>query len=242
MIRKTEGIVLRTYKYQDSNLIAKVFTREYGLQTFIIAGARSSRSRSRHSYFQPLSIIEIVYQERANRDLQKLSDTKSAINLMEIQTHPVKLSLGLALLEIFSDTTGDEVDPVHYEFLKAIILHLDRSTERLIQVFLFFLVHHTRYLGFFPNDESAEPGGVIFVKSDGVIRNATNSDRSASLLRSFLNSELHHLPAEDSCQQIVFSSEDKRHFIKMMFDYYEMHITGFRYPQTMRVFAEVFGG
>lgn len=241
MIRKSEGIVLRTYKHQDSNLIAKVFTREYGLQTFIVPGHRSSRSRSRHSYFQPLSIIEVVFQERANRDLQKLTETRSAFGLVEAQTHPVKLSLGLALLEIFSDTTGDETDPHHYEFLKSIIIYLDRSPDRLIQIFLFFLVHHTRFLGFFPNDESTGRGHVIFVKSEGTIRNSELADAGSGLLRQFLHSELRPRTEEGSCQNIRLDSDQKRQFIRMMFEYYQMHITGFRYPQTMKVFAEVFG-
>lgn len=242
MIRSSEGIVLRTYKHQDANLIAKVFTREYGLQTFIVPGHRNSRSRSRHSYFQPLSIIEVVFRERANREIQKLTETRTAFGLMETQTEPVKLSLGLALLEIFSDTTGEEKDPLHYEFLKSIIVYLDRSPDRLIQIFLFFLVHHTRFLGFFPNDESTGRGGAVFVKSEGTIRNADTGDQASALLRQFLHSALIPRTEAASCQNILFDSDLKRQFIRMMFEYYHLHITGFKYPQTMKVFAEVFGG
>ncbi|MDP5171961.1 MAG: DNA repair protein RecO [Bacteroidia bacterium] len=242
MIRKTEGIVLRTYKHQDSNLIAKVFTREYGLQTFLVAGHRSSRSRSRHSYFQPLSLIEVVFQERPNRGIQKLSESKLAFSLNEVQTDPVKLSLGLALLEIFADTVGEEENPEHYDFVRSVVIHLDRSDSRLIQIFLYFLVHHTRYLGFYPNDQSLGKESISFELADGTLRPSSQGNRSSALLRSFLHSELLDLPHEASCQQILFSTLEKREFIKMFFDYYRLHITGFRYPQTMRVFAEVFGG
>lgn len=242
MIRKTEGIVLRTFKHQESNLIAKVFTREFGLQTFIVQGHRNSRSRAKHSYFQPLSIIEVIYQERPHRDIQRLQETKVAFGLQEVQTHPVKLSLGLAMLEIFADTVGEEEDPAHYEFLRSAIIHLDRSDQRLIQIFLYFLVHHTRFLGFFPHDDSDGVTKIEFLLGEGSLRAARDSDTSATLLRKFLYSELIDLPHEASCQQIQFHTDEKRQLIKLLFDYYRTHITGFKYPQTMRVFAEVFGG
>lgn len=239
MIRKTEGIVLRTFKHQDSNLIARVFTRESGLQTFLIPGHRSSKSRARHSFFQPLSIIELVYQERPNRDIQKPQESKLARNLFQIQSHPVKLSLGLAMLELFGDTVGEEEDPAHYDFLHDLILRLDEAEEKLIQLFLHFLVHHTRFLGFFPHDDSGGAANVSFDLSEGTLRPDATGSKGAALIRAFVHSHLGE--GEGNCQQIRVINEDKRDMIRLLFDYYRMHVTGFRYPQTMRVFAEVFG-
>jgi hypothetical protein len=45
----------------------------------------------------------------------------------------------------------------------------------------------------------------------------------------------------DECTEISFSRQEKRDFIRMLFEYYQFHIDGFRYPQTLQVFAEVFG-
>lgn len=240
MIRKSEGIVLRTLRHQDSNLIAKVFTRDYGLITFILPGYYNARSRRRHSYFQPLSMIEVVYQERPNRDLQKPSETKLAVTLLDVQTDPVKLALGLAMLEVFADTVGEDENEAHYFFLKSSILQLERSSKRLIQIFLYFLIHHTRYLGFFPNDESGGQATLSFDPEEGTIRRAAEANAAVALMRQFMHSELSDLPDPASCQQIVFSTDHKRQLIQLLFDYYRRHVTGFRYPQTMKVFAEVF--
>ena len=54
-------------------------------------------------------------------------------------------------------------------------------------------------------------------------------------------SELLPVTEPYSCQQITFDSQQKRELIRMLFGYYGEHIHGFRYPQTMKVFAEVFG-
>ena len=105
--KKTEGIVLRSMKHQEANLITTLYTREYGVMSFIITGYRSTRSRRKHSYFQPLSIVDIVFQQRPNRDLHKISESKVAYLLHEVQSAPIKLSLGLAMMEIFYDVVKE---------------------------------------------------------------------------------------------------------------------------------------
>jgi len=62
------------------------------------------------------------------------------------------------------------------------------------------------------------------------------SDAIAKLLLRFHRSQL------EECQDITFSTVEKRHLIRTLFSYYEAHVEGFKYPQTLRVFSEVFGG
>lgn len=243
MILKTEGIVLRTMRYQENNLIATLYTREYGIRSFLITGFRSARSRGKHSYFQPLSIIDIIFFYRENRDLHKITDSKVNHLLLEAQTNPVKLSLGLAIIEIFFDTVKEEEQNEEmYQFLRQTIVLLDGSEKRLIQVFIYFLLHLTRFLGFFPNDESEGMDRVKFLPREGIfLPDKDAGDEVAQMLRRFIYSTLDPLPAEESCQQITFSSQTKKNIIKTLFEYYHLHIEGFKYPQTMKVFAELFG-
>ena len=175
--------------------------------------------------------------------MDKVNESKIAHLLNEAQTDPVKLSLGLAILEIFYDTVKEEEQNIElYDFLKNTILSIDQAEKRLIQIFIFFLLHHTRYLGFFPNDLSKGAKRVEFDIRHGRFKtNDRTSDDIAFLLRQFAYSKLIPLPDEKSCQQITFDQTSKRFLIKTLFDYYKFHIDGFKYPQTMKVFAEVFG-
>ncbi|MDW3650839.1 MAG: DNA repair protein RecO [Bacteroidia bacterium] len=243
MISKTEGIVLRTLKHQDANLITTIYTKDFGIKSFLIKGYRSTRAKSRHSYFQPLSIIECVFLNKENRSLHKITESKISVYLNEVQTQPVKLSLGLAMLEIFYDTVKEEEkNEALYNFLHNIITKLDRSEKRLIQIFIYFLLHHTRHLGFFPHDQSEGAQRLSFDIRAGIFSKAKqNEDEVAPFLHRFMHSNLDELPSPYSCQQITFDSNMKRFIIKTLFDYYKFHIDGFKYPQTMKVFAEVFG-
>ncbi|GAB4402283.1 MAG: DNA repair protein RecO [Bacteroidia bacterium] len=242
MIHKTEGIVLRTLRHQDSNLIATLYTRDFGVRSFIVKGFRAATSRKRYSYFQPLSIVDLVFRERPNRDLQQLDETRIAYLLQDLQTHPVKLSLGLAMVEIFFDTVKEEeANPELFDFFREVLLLLDRSEQRLVQLFVYFLVHLTRHLGFFPNDESEAALHVRFDPREGCIVAATPGEPVAVLLRRLVHSEAIALPDDASCQHITFDQATKRQLIATLFEYYQLHVSGFRYPQTMRVFAEIFG-
>lgn len=237
MIHKTEGIVLRTLKYQESGLITTVYTREYGKRTFMIKSYRSARSRHKYSYFQPLSLIDLVYFYKENRDIHNINESKLAILLNEAQSHPVKLSLGLAMVEIFYDCVKEEEQNIElYEFMRGTILYLDQQDRHLIHIFVYFLMHLSRFLGFFPNDESKGAHHVHFDVKKGIFSpRDQQADPIPGLLRRFRESSL------ETCHDITFDQQEKRFLLKSLFEYYQFHVQGFRYPQTIKVFAEVFG-
>lgn len=235
MIRKTEGIVLRTIKYQENHLIATIFTEEYGMQSFIIRGYHSARSRRKHSYFQPMSIVQLVFFYKESQSLHKISDSKLGELLHTLQTHPIKLSLGLTIVEIFYDTVREEATNKElYHFLRSVILLLDHSEKKLIHIFLFFLVHLTKHLGFFPFDQSAESRYVIFEVQKGTLSASQTSNATGGLMRRFMDCD------RSTCQDIFIEKGVKKNFITELFKYYKLHIDGFKYPQTLKVFAEVF--
>ena len=237
MICKTEAVVLRTYKYQESHLIAVLFTQSYGIKHFLIKGFRSPRNRKKYSYFQPLSIVEIIFFEKAQRELQQIKESKTAHILYHIQTHPIKLSLGLSMIEIFYQCVKEETtnEPL-YAFLVDCITHIDRSEDKLIQTFLFFLVHFTRFLGFFPNDISGEAPFAHLNVREGILEaTPEKTDPVSILIREFMRGNL------ESSATISFDQSTKKALVKTLFNYYYIHIDGFSYPNTLKVFSEVFG-
>lgn len=238
MIKHSEAIVLRTLRHQDNHLIATLYTLESGICSFIIKGYRSSRSRKKHSYFQPLSIIDIVYFYKESRQIQQVNESRLSYLIQHIQTDPVKLSLGLAMIEVFYHCVKEEEsNPPLFHFLKDLIIRLDQSPQHNVHLFVFFLVHLTRYLGFFPHDASEGKKKIHFDLEGGTLYPVEGQgDPVALLLKQFMDAD----PVR--CQEIRFDTFEKRHLIKTLFDYYLYHIEGFKYPQTLKVFAEVFGG
>ena len=69
---ESRAIALSYIKHGESSIIAKLFTEKKGLQSFIIKGVRSNKSKKKLGLFQPLelSIINATYLPKKN--LQKL--------------------------------------------------------------------------------------------------------------------------------------------------------------------------
>lgn len=182
-------------------------------------------------------MVEIVFIEKPNRELQQIKESKSSQILFQIQENPVKLSIGLSVIEIFYLCVKEETANIPlFEFLSLCILTIDRSENRLIQLFIFFLVHLTRHLGFFPNDMSEGAAKVRLDIHEGIIRaDNQKQDPIAKLIREFMDKDI------EGCQAIRFDQQTKRSLIKTLFNYYYIHVDGFTYPNTLRVFSEVFG-
>ena len=61
---KLQGVVLQSIRYGDTSLIVKIYTRNLGLQSYIIKGAFNRASKNRAAFFQPLNVIEFVGSSR----------------------------------------------------------------------------------------------------------------------------------------------------------------------------------
>jgi len=63
MIEKTQGIALHYTKYSESSVIAKIFTKNFGLKSCIINGVRKKKSKSKLGLLRPLTLLDIeLYQ------------------------------------------------------------------------------------------------------------------------------------------------------------------------------------
>jgi DNA repair protein RecO (recombination protein O) len=72
MIVSSPAIVLKTFSYGETSLISRCFTKDKGKVSFIIKGAKSKKNLIA-PYFQPLSYINIIFNENEKRELQIVS-------------------------------------------------------------------------------------------------------------------------------------------------------------------------
>ena len=76
MVEKFEGIVLRTLKYNDSLMIADIYTRQHGRLSFLAPASRSKRSKVRSVLFQPLSMLSFTASYKRGRNLSRINDVQ----------------------------------------------------------------------------------------------------------------------------------------------------------------------
>ena len=109
MIVNTTAIVLKTFPYGETSLISRCFTKEKGKISFIIKGAQSKKNLL-SPYFQPLSHIQIIYNENAKRELQIISKVNFVNIWLKIPNSLKKMTLLQSILEI-TDFTLEKNDP-----------------------------------------------------------------------------------------------------------------------------------
>ena len=118
MIIETPAIVLKTFPYGETSLISRCFTKEKGKVSFIIKGARSKKNLVA-PYFQPLSFIQIIYNENEKRELQIVSKVHFIKIWLKISQSLKKMTLLQSILEI-TDFSLEINDP-HPNLFESLI-------------------------------------------------------------------------------------------------------------------------
>ncbi|HBR14721.1 MAG TPA: DNA repair protein RecO [Candidatus Omnitrophica bacterium] len=73
MIIKTEGIVLKTFDFRETSLIAVLFTKDYGKVKGVLKGIRKDPKKFGSS-LDKFSVNEIVYYQYSRSDLHLISE------------------------------------------------------------------------------------------------------------------------------------------------------------------------
>ena len=64
---KIQGFVLQSIRYGDSSLIVRIYTRDGGLQSYMVKGVRGKTSRNRIAFFQPMTFLRFVQSGKPSR-------------------------------------------------------------------------------------------------------------------------------------------------------------------------------
>ena len=108
MLHKTSGIILHTVKYSETSLIVKIYTRDFGLQSYMVTGVRSKKSKNKASLFQPLALVELEVSNTNKGSLQRISEINILHPYSDIPYNIVKSSIAIFLNEILYKAIKEE--------------------------------------------------------------------------------------------------------------------------------------
>jgi DNA repair protein RecO (recombination protein O) len=155
MLKKTKGIVIGYVKYRETSIIVHIFTRELGMKSYIVNGARSIKATQKMALYQPLTLLELVVYDRENRNIHRISEAHLEIAFTRIPFDFHRTATALFVVEALQRSI-----PEHYQndrlfdFIRRSILHLDHEEVNLALFPLRFLTEMTEFLGFKPGDAS----------------------------------------------------------------------------------------
>ncbi|MDX1627381.1 MAG: DNA repair protein RecO, partial [Fulvivirga sp.] len=149
MLHKTRGIVFKFFKYGDTSIIAKVFTSKFGLQTYIINGVRSKRSRHKIALFQPLTMLEMVVYHKPNKEINRIAEIKCETPFTSVHSEMQKTAIAMFLAEVMYKTIKEEgASEDLFDFIFSSIVLFDHAASHYQNFHLQFLLKLSKYLGF----------------------------------------------------------------------------------------------
>ena len=238
LIAHTRAIVLSHFRYGDSSLIVNLYTECMGRQTILIKGAFSKKSAVRAAFFQPLHLVETALHHRTNRQMQRVSNLQVYRPLQHIPFDPVKSSIALFIAEILYKTLKEEeANPGLFDFLLHTIQMLDLNDCGTANFHLLFLVHYSRYLGFYPNTEHASDNTWFDSQKGSFVLIPTASSPSPEY--NHLLTQLFGMSFEclDSLQ---INHHQRNYLAEYLLSYYSMHVANFGTLKSFPVLQNVF--
>jgi DNA repair protein RecO (recombination protein O) len=224
MIVATRGIVFHKVKYGESSLIVKILTEEFGLQSFMVKGASGKSSKMKPSYFQPLSLLELVMQQKPNQNLQHLREVRMAHAWHHIPFSVEKQSILMFLNEVVYKTIRQEhPDKELFNWMYHVLVWFDLEEEQFLNFHLFFLMQLSRFLGFFPKG-AAVANRPFFDMQEGVFTNAKPfhpyflEKQSTADFRQLITTGLERIAT------LKLNNERRRNMLEVLTSFYQLHL------------------
>jgi DNA repair protein RecO (recombination protein O) len=238
MILNSSGIVLSTLRYSDSLVIARVYTRRKGLRSFMVRTGKGKNALPKLAMLQPLSIVEISFQDDERKNLHTLRSIERESALKSIPFEPLKTCIALFVAELISiSIEEEECNEELYKFLHNAILLLDDDTQEVSNFHLKFMVEFTRFLGFYPQHAEISDSYFDLIEGGFVASMPIHahylSQQGAGLLSSLMQVGM------SAYANVRIQNEHRRELLQKLIEYYRLHLDGMKEIKSHRVLEEV---
>lgn len=234
----TKAIVLSSLKYGDTSLVVKCFTLQEGVKSYMIKGVlKSKKGKLKPAYFQPLTQLNLTANHSNKSSLHSIKEVQVIHPYETIYTSIVKQSIVLFLSEVLSYILQEEEEnsPL-YSYIETSLIWLDTHDE-VANFHLLFLLNLSRYLGFYPDTTNINKTAFNLLEgsfTDTEYEKLTISGNEIILFKSLLGINF------DAINSISYSKKERQIILRIIVQYYELHLEGFRKPKSLDVLETVF--
>ena len=221
MIVNTKALVLKTFPYGETSLISRCFTKEKGKISFIIKGAKSKKNLI-SPYFQPLSYVQIIYNEKESRELQIVSKVNFVNIWLKIQESLKKMTLLQSLLEI-TDFALEKNDP-HLKLFDILIDVIHNFENNRIKENLIFWFYECELL--------SEMGFRINLKNNEFLNHQIEG-ASLIVLQQLLDKKINLINFDK------VSQKDKKIISNYLYKQLCYHFDGFEFLKSFKVARDI---
>ena len=242
MLQRTRGIVLHTFKIKDSQLIAVVFTQQWGRVSYITTIPKSHKAGGKHLLLQPLAEVEIEADMKPRASLFRIKSALPLQPFKSIPYHPFKSSIALFVQEFLYRAVREEGEPSEalYAYLSHSVRWLDLAEQNFANFHLVFLLRISRFLGLQPNIDNYRPGCYFDLLNASFV--PVKPSAHAYYVGPVESGHLVNLMRLKFATMHLFkmNRHERQRLLSLINDYYRLHLPDFSELNSLQVLSEVF--
>ena len=243
---KTRGIILRSISYGETSIIVTIYTRVFGIQSYIVNGVRSvKKGSSKAALYQPASILDLEVYHNELKALNRIKEASWTYVYQENFTAVIKNCICLFMVELLHKVLKQpEPNEDLFDFTEDALVQLDKAEPAVAANFpLYFSLHLTDFLGLKISDVPREinPGDTFYLDlAEGKFVTTTphhnfflqddEALNTSILLKTMQPSELKY---------ITLNQQKRRALIDRYMQFYSIHIPDFAGIKTLKVLYEL---
>jgi DNA repair protein RecO (recombination protein O) len=241
MLYSTRGIIFHTVPYSDSRVIAKIYTQEFGLLSFIVSVSRSKSGKIKSPLLQPLTQVDIRIEKKEKSQLHSVRDIALAVPYAHIHADIVKTTVALFTAEVlYKSVREEERNDSLFTYISSSLLALDIAHEGVANFHLVFMMHLARFLGFYPLENESGPNSVFDLTNGVFVSGTPNHFNFLDPVESRLFEDIFHSDFE-RMHELQLNGEKRRIALNAIIRYYEAHIPGMQQIVSHEVLSSVIG-
>lgn len=229
MLHKTRGIVLNFIRYRETSIVTRIYTENFGMQSYIVNGVRGGKkkSKSKISFFQPLTLLDLVVYYKKSAGLSRISDIKCSEPYTTLPYDFRKSAIALFVAEVLNKSLKEEEgNTALFDFLHSSLLMLDHMQQGFGNFHLQFMLKLSRYLGFAPSS-----AGELFEQVYDFVGKPEVADEEREVINHLLNA-----PYTETAKS---SNAIRQILLDDIIKFYQLHIDSFGELKSLPVLREI---
>ena len=174
MIVSSKGIILKIFPYSNTSIICNVFTETYGKITLISKGVRKPKN-PQLSILQPFHLLDLTFYYKKNRSMHILKEADITSDFSHLREDLSSIVFGSAINNIINRIFEEDFpNEVIFRLCTKSLDLLSKDLRNNKVIFIFFLYHLSKQLGFMPSYKSCNSCNQKF-KNDAIFSSSLNA-------------------------------------------------------------------
>lgn len=237
----TPALVLHTTQYKETSVIAKIFTRQLGVRSYILKGVRKGGSRTKQNLLQPLSYLDLVVYNNPKTQLNYLKEIAPHMGQApqisnDMSDEAVHNALRFFMTELlYKALREEEPMPELFDY----VVNSSQFTESGVNLSnqpILFLLTVSRHLGIAPLDNYCQREPLFDLLNGRYCyggENTLNANMS-QLLHYYLQSSNEGAPVP------ITTLTQRTELINCLLEYFQLHLAEFRNFKSHEILHTVF--